>query len=276
MLPGFRFLFAAIVLSMSVLVFGLGAAALLRASHEQFASIPSRRPPPEPVFVRQNEPPMPTLALLRVEPDVAEKVPDNSAATIIETVTPAAQAPEAPPAEPEKTAALKLDEPAKLNEAVPAEAVKAEIPAAETMPAVEAAPAEMPAAAAPAAKELEAPAAKTPPANEEVKLAAIAETPPPATSATSTVTAPVVEAPSLEGNLAALKIATLGGPAVAIQETASVKPAAAKPERGVNRKRAQRAKERRRIAAARRTLQARQLVQQAADPFAQLTARVRQ
>ena len=28
MLPGFRFLFAAIVLSMSVLVFGLGAAAL--------------------------------------------------------------------------------------------------------------------------------------------------------------------------------------------------------------------------------------------------------
>ncbi|MGE9009145.1 hypothetical protein ACO2JO_11220 [Leptospira interrogans] len=275
MLPGFRFLFAAIVLSTSVLVFGLGAAALLRASHEQFASIPSRRPPPEPVFVKQNEPPMPTLALLRVEPDVAEKLPDNVSAPIIETVTPAAQAPEAPPAEPEKTAALKLDEPAKLNEAVPAEAVKAEIPAAETMPAVEAAPAEMPAAAAPAAKEFEAPAAKTPAANEEVKLAAIAETPPPATSATSTVTAPVVEAPSLEGNLAALKIATLGGPAVTIQETVSVKPAAAKPERSVNRKRAQRAKERRRIAAARRALQARQLVQQAVDPFAQLTARTR-
>ena len=267
MLPGFRFLFAAIVLSMSVLVFGLGAAALLRASHEQFASIPSRRPPPEPVFVRQNEPPMPTLALLRVEPDVAEKVPDNAAATIIETVTPAAQAPEAPPAEPEKTAALKLDEPMKLNEAAPAETVKAEIPAAETIPAVQAAPAEMPAA--------EAPAAETPAANEQVKLAAIAETPPPATSATSTETAPVVEAPSLEGNLAALKIATLGGPAVTIQETASVKPAAAKPDRSVNRKRAQRAKERRRIAAARRALQARQVVQQAADPFAQLTARTR-
>ena len=31
MLPGFRFLFAAIILSMSVLVFGLGATALLRA-----------------------------------------------------------------------------------------------------------------------------------------------------------------------------------------------------------------------------------------------------
>jgi len=31
MLPGFRFLFAAIVLSISMLIFGLGAAALLRA-----------------------------------------------------------------------------------------------------------------------------------------------------------------------------------------------------------------------------------------------------
>ena len=95
MLPGFRFLFAAIVLSMSVLIFGLGAAALLRASHEQFASIPSRRAPPEPVFARQNEPPMPTLALLRVEPAVAEKAPDNVAETrrSCETVTPAAPRP---------------------------------------------------------------------------------------------------------------------------------------------------------------------------------------
>lgn len=274
MLPGFRFLFAAIVLSMSVLVFGLGAAALLRAAHEQFASIPSRRPPPEPVFVRQNEPPMPTLALLRVEPDVAEKVPDNVAATIIETVTPAAQAPEAPPVEPEKTAALKLDEPVKLNEVVPAETVKAEIPAAETIPAVQAAQPEMPAAEMPAA---EAPAAETPVANEQVKLAAIAETPPPTISAASTETAPVAEAPSLEGNLAAMKIATLGGPAVAIQETASVKPAAAKPDRSADRKRAQRAKERRRIAAARRAQLARQAAaQQALDPFAQLTSRGKQ
>ena len=47
MLPGFRFLFAAIVLSMSILVFGLGAAALLRAAHEEFASTPSWRAAPE-------------------------------------------------------------------------------------------------------------------------------------------------------------------------------------------------------------------------------------
>ena len=67
MLPGFRFLFTAIVLSMSILVFGLGAAALLRAAHEEFANLPSRRAPPEPVFARLNDDPMPSLALLRVD-----------------------------------------------------------------------------------------------------------------------------------------------------------------------------------------------------------------
>lgn len=275
MLPGFRFLFAAIVLSMSLLTFGLGAAALLRASHEQFASIPSRRSLPEPVFPRQNEEaPTPTLALLRVEPDVADKLPDNATAPIAETETPAAQAPEAPPTEPEKLAALKLDEAVKPDEAVPAETVKAELPAAEAMPAVQPATSEIPAAAT-ATTAAEAPAAETPAlarpaASEEVKLAAVAEAPPPATSGPSAETAPV-QMLSLEGNIAATRIATLGGPAVAITETVSTKPAAAKPDRSVNRKRAQRAKERRRIAAARRALQARQVAQQAADPFAQLT-----
>ena len=68
MLPGFRFLFAAIVLSMSILVFGLGAAALLRAAHEQFASNPSWRAAPEATFAQQAEATRPVLALLRVEP----------------------------------------------------------------------------------------------------------------------------------------------------------------------------------------------------------------
>src|SRR3981189_2401695 len=57
MLPGFRFLFGAIVLSMSVLVFGLGAAALLRAAHEEFANVPSRRAPPARVFAPRSAPP---------------------------------------------------------------------------------------------------------------------------------------------------------------------------------------------------------------------------
>ena len=66
MLPGFRFLFAAIVLSISMLIFGLGAAALLRAAHEEFASIPSRRAPPETMFAQRSDA-GPVLAMLRVE-----------------------------------------------------------------------------------------------------------------------------------------------------------------------------------------------------------------
>ena len=268
MLPGFRFLFAAIVLSMSVLIFGLGAAALLRAAHEQFASIPARRAPPEPVFSRTNEPP-PTLALLRVEPDnvpvvtetapgVTEKVPGTIAqTTIVETVAPVVQAPEeAPAATPEKLAALKIEEPA------PLEPTKAEIPAAETTPAVQ--------AAAPP---------ETPIVQEEVKLAAIAGTPPPVTVAASPPPEPVAQAPSLAGNPAALKIATLGGPPVTIEEPAVTKTKRAKPkERSVNRKRTQRTKERRRLAAARRALLARQAqvaAQQQADPFSPTPARAR-
>jgi len=241
MLPGFRFLFAAIVLSMSVLVFGLGAAALLRAAHEQFVSIPSRRAPPEPVFAQANEPPMPTLALLRFEPPVPEKAPDNVAAAVIAEPEATASAPVVTPAEPEKLAALKPEAP---------EPAKPDVPAVESAPVAEAAPAEKPA-----------------PANDEVTLAAIAE-PPPAPTAAATIPTPVTEAPSLESNIAATKIATLGGPAVTIEQLASVKKPSAKPDRSAARKRAARAKERRRIAAARRALLAQQAAaQQQANPF---------
>src|SRR4051812_48469680 len=98
MLPGFRFLFAAIVLSMSILIFGLGAAALLRAAHDQFASNPVRRVPPEPVFAQPGGTPLPTLALLRIEPSAIEKAPDNAAAT--STAAPEEPAPEAVPIPP--------------------------------------------------------------------------------------------------------------------------------------------------------------------------------
>jgi len=226
MLPGFRFLFAAIILSMSVLVFGLGAAALLRAAHEQFASIPSRRATPEPVFAQPNEPP--TLALLRFE-------------------TPAAPVFEATPAEMEQLAALKPEE------TLAEKPEKPEIPAAEPAPVAQATPAE------------------TPAANDEVKLAAIAEPPPPIAMTASTAPEPVAEAPSLEGNVAATKIATLGGPAVTIAEGQSAKTTSAKPDRSAIRKRA---KERRRIAARRAAaLQAQQATaRQQADPFAQPSA----
>jgi cytoskeletal protein RodZ len=239
MLPGFRFLFAAIVLSLSILVFGLGAAAFLRAAHEQFASLPSRRAPAEPVFTRQNDAPMPTLALLRFDPPAIEKTPDNVPAVAApETVTPAAQAPDAAPVEPEKLAALP-EEPTSTD-------ATAAAPATETTAAVV----------------VESPAPVV--VQQEVKVAAIAEAPQPSTAAAP---APATDTLSPEANIAATRIATLGGPIVIID-------ADAKPDRSTIRKRAaQRARERRRIAARRARLAARQAAlaaqQLQANPFGQ-------
>lgn len=77
MLPGFRFLVAAIIFSLSLLVFGLGAASLLRAAHEQFASNSAWRVAPETsytAFLPQAEPPRPVLAMLHVEPNTSPQV----------------------------------------------------------------------------------------------------------------------------------------------------------------------------------------------------------
>ncbi len=90
MLPGFRFLFAAIVLSMSILVFGLGAAALLRAAHEEFASNPSWRAAPETVFAQQNDATRPVLAMLRVEPPLAEQKASDNVPAVAEPAKPEA------------------------------------------------------------------------------------------------------------------------------------------------------------------------------------------
>ncbi|MGJ5178447.1 hypothetical protein ACQR16_19810 [Bradyrhizobium oligotrophicum] len=70
MLPGFRFLVAAIVFSISLTIFGMGAAALLRAAHEQFASNSSWRSTQASGFTTFLPPadPAPVLAVLRVEP----------------------------------------------------------------------------------------------------------------------------------------------------------------------------------------------------------------
>jgi len=78
MLPSFRFLFAAILFSMSILVFGLGAAALLRTAHEEFANNPFWHAAPETTFAQQSEATRPVLALLRVGPVPAEQeAPDD-------------------------------------------------------------------------------------------------------------------------------------------------------------------------------------------------------
>ncbi|UPJ47559.1 hypothetical protein IVB30_30440 [Bradyrhizobium sp. 200] len=264
MLPGFRFLFTAIVLSMSILIFGLGAAALLRAAHEEFANLPARRAPPQPMFARQNDDEPPTLALLRVDPPVTGQPAGNAPAVAvpeaaIDVPATVAQTPDARPAEPEKLAALKPAEPMQTEATKPGE------PATET--GAETSPAPAPAA------EAEAPVS-----NAEVKVAAIAATPEPAAPPE-----PAADISSSEANITAARIATLGGPAVIVDEKTAAKATDAttteanttetKPDQSAVRKRAaEKARERRRIAVrrarlAREAALAQQQLQ--ANPFAQ-------
>src|SRR5262245_8957627 len=160
MLPGIRFLLAAILLSMSILIFGLGAAALLRAAHEEVSSVPTRRVMPEPVFAQQPvEVPPPTLALLRIEPAIPAKTADTPPALAL-AAEPAPEAAPVPPVESEKLAALKVDDIAPAETATPEVAAKPEAAAAE--------------AAAPTLA-----AVAEPPASNETKTAALDATPSP-------------------------------------------------------------------------------------------------
>jgi hypothetical protein len=155
MLPGFRFLLAAILLSTSILVFGLGAAALLRASHEQYVSNPSwRNGPQEQMFAQASEPAQPVLAALRAEPEPAEPTapslrdqvptialpvsePEQVAAVTSEAdaepqvATPSAEAPAAEPAKTETT--TEATAPAPTDTLTPADTT-ASIPEAPPVP----------------------------------------------------------------------------------------------------------------------------------------------
>lgn len=257
MLPGFRFLFAAIVFSMSILIFGLGAAALLRAAHEEFANLPSRRSTPEPMFARRTDETPPTLALLRIDLPEA-KPPETAPVPAPEAVadTPAqAQAPDAAATEPEKLVALK-----------PAEAASGPAPVEAAKPDV--------------ATEAVAPATETSAGPEELKVAAITPTPEPAAAALPP--APASDISSFEDNPAVSRIATLGGPAVIVDEkaaavasgvTIAVTPEAKADRSAIRKRAAERARERRQ-AAVRRARVAREatLAQQQlqANPFTQL------
>lgn len=174
MLPGFRFLLAAILLSASILVFGLGAASLLRASHEQYVSNPSwRNGPQEQVFAQAPEPAQPVLAALRVEP-VAPAV--NEAAPAVPEQVPSIGLP-AVETGPEQMAAVTLEAKAQ-SEPQPEPEVAAIAPPAATAPPATEAPAPEPAKS-------EAPA----PAPTDTLTAADA-----AASTTTTTPAPTVNA----------------------------------------------------------------------------------
>jgi hypothetical protein len=250
MLPGFRFLFAAIVLSTSVLIFGLGAAALLRAAHEEFASLPSRRAPPEIMFAQQSGA-RPTLAILRVEPSASEEMAakpasDNApAAAPVEQPKVAANTPE-PAAEPDRIAAP-ADIATPMENSPPSEMPKSETAASEMPVQVE----------TPDRTEVPSPVAET-------KVAAIVETAEvpkqTAGAAPEQASAPIDDST----RIAETKIATLGGPPVTIEPQTPSKLAPAVVKKSVQ---AKRVVKRRKIAQRARVAQP--APQAAADPFAQ-------
>lgn len=261
MLPGFRFLFAAIMLSMSILVFGLGAAALLRAAHEEVASNPSWRAAPEVTFAQQPDATRPVLAMLRVDTPSAERAQDNAPVT----AAPAEQVAIAPPtAEAERVASLRPDD------SSPAEMAKTEI-----------APPAVPVAENPVGGELASASVKTPASAEEIKIAV---------TATEQVREdqPVAALPEQTGlpvasgtAIAAMKVATLGVPVnIESPRRPNALVVVAKPEQSELRKQqqAKRAAHRRKLAArARLAAQAAQQSAQLVNPFLQPapTARTR-
>lgn len=277
MLPGFRFLFAAIMLSLSLLVFGLGAAALLRAAHESFASNPSWRAAPEVTFAQRTEPTPPVLATLRVDTPVTEKAPEQAPlAASSADPAPAMPAPAtmSAPAISEQVAALKP------IDAAPSEAKTSETKTSETATSEGTPPAMLPAenlspAATPAVTEATATGDQATIAANTTPAAPASE--PPAAQPEPTKPEPTnasQEKPAADqAGSAPTTIATLGGPPVDIIEgKPSAKDKTAKPDQAktdpdtMRRVQAKRALHRRRLAA-RARLAAQQQFQ--AGPFGQ-------
>lgn len=283
MLPGFRFLFAAIVICMSVLVFGLGATALMRAAHEDFATNTSWRAPPEPRFAEQEEAVKPpVLAVLSLEP----RATDSSAAPKeADAGTAAASAEGARPSPspaPDTTAALS---PA----ATPApDAINPDSPASKpTTPASATTDNVAQSTAPPALTEVQpaAPAvtgainiAKTEdskPATAVSESATIGKAPPVASEPAPPApqqSPTLADAPAaLVVDEAATRIATLGDPPVPIEDAMAKAPDAKADRDAINKKlQAEHAKEQRRRLAIRRAQLAQQqaAAEQAANPFA--------
>lgn len=260
MLPGLRFLCAAVVLSMSLLVFGFGATALFRSARQDVASLPVLRAPPETVFAQPE--PQPRLAMLQVEPPAADS---DAAVTSSPAAPPTDQVPSALPAltetdrtatpeklsalspTPEAAAAAEAPQPQVLLQVLP-EAAKPDAPAPIEVAKLEIVPAAAPAIVAPA---------PPPPAAE-----------PPALVATEPVTpvaaapAPAIQPSPTEPNQVSTTVATLGGPAVTIAPIIAAKPVvvAPKPKKTVR----ERTVKRKRVAARAERAEP----QQAANPFA--------
>jgi hypothetical protein len=289
MLPGFRFLLAAIVLSMSVLVFGFGAAALLRTAHEEFASTPSWQPAPETRFA-QDRPAtspvaqsgsQPVLAMLRVD-DPPQDAPKDG----LKADQPVSDA--APAAAPIDQAATTVTElqsaPAKIGALPAADSLPQEATKATTQPEAamrEASIAESPPQAATDAPAVAAPTTTTAqPTNEAtpapaVDIAEASSKPVPPEQAVPEQAVPeAVPEPAnapiipVAPNSISTRIATLGGPPVTIE------PSKAKPDRAKSDDSAVKKRQRARREVRRRRIVARRVVRQATqlDPFGQPVA----
>lgn len=210
MLPGFRFLFAAILLSTSILVFGLGAAALLRASHEQYVSSPSwRNGPQEKVFAQAPEPAQPVLAVLQAEPEITAD-PAPSLRDQVPTIA-------LPLSQPEPLAAAtsETDVQPEVTEAAPqAQAPTAEALKAETTPD----------AAAPVTADTLTPADTMASVPETQPAAAVTVSEPPADSSVAFDSSVALTSSALD--VAATKMAALDAPATTAVKDAPPKPKA--------------------------------------------------
>jgi hypothetical protein len=281
MLPGFRFLFAAIVLSISVLVFGFGAAALLRTAHEEFASTPSWQPAPETRFAQSGPAAQPgsqpVLALLRVD-DPPKETPTDAPKDSLKADQPVSDA--APATAPVEQAATTATEPQSAPEKIAAP------PAADSSPQETAQPqAAMPEASVadsppPAATDAPAAADPTPTAQQPTNEAApapaveIAQASPeqaspehaaPEQTAIEAAPEPASAPIPADPNSISTRIATLGGPPVTI-EPSKASPDGAKSDDSADKKRRREAR-RRRTVVRRPVRQTTQL-----DPFGQPVA----
>jgi hypothetical protein len=242
MLPGFRFLLAAILLSVSILVFGLGAAALLRAAHEEFASNPSWRATREVRFAQAEETDRTTLAMLRIEPQAdAAKMTDAPIGVTL-AVTPSASAAPAAVEPPTPEA----EEPPATATSSPIETAAVESPPAEASPSPDTAPVAATTDRAAVAEKVMTAATEEASAPQDAPSPVNAEATKPEQSTTP---------PAAEIAAPATRLASRGDQSTTVVETAKI---GAKPERGATKPhpRAQHAKERHKPARARPAQQA--------------------
>jgi hypothetical protein len=287
MLPGFRFLFGAIVVSMSILVFGLGAAALLRTAHEEFASAPVWRPTPETRFAQAVEASQPVIAMLRVDDASTDTAKDAIKDAGVEPPADAtAKQGQLSPTQPDldQTASLQSAEPPP-SEATKPQAAVLQNPVPENPPQAEATQAieNQPKVATteqPSAEVQDQSATQT--TTEVAKGPATASETAPSPAAEAAPVAPeTFSAPRPAGN-ALTRIAARDGRPVFIAEPKGENPKAVnakaekKKEEAIRRRRAvRRAARRRRIALELRAAQ-QQAAQQQLNPFAQQPVRQQQ